>query len=183
MKPFTTMAYIVFSAGLCTSLRAEETNNHPPIRTPAFADYAVASNAKTTPRTAKAPILDTKISRLYRTVIRTEFQEPANFAGHYRVAIWGCGSDCRNFAILDKETGRVYTMPGVDNIVGMEESDDDRLAFRKDSRLFVITGCFNEDCDPEHGKAGKFYYEWTGRELRQIHVEPATIKHVDAPRY
>lgn len=35
-------------------------------------------------------------------------QEPAEFAGHYKVATWACGSTCQTGAIIDLRSGRVY---------------------------------------------------------------------------
>ncbi|QOH32531.1 hypothetical protein C7S14_4992 [Burkholderia cepacia] len=52
---------------------------------PSFERYpAPAASAPRKP--AAAPRLTTREARLYRTVIRDEFTQPANFAGHYRVA-------------------------------------------------------------------------------------------------
>lgn len=125
-----------------------------------------------------APRLRSKEARLYRTVIRGEFTEPANFAGHYRVAVWGCGTDCRNFAILDKYTGTTYTMPGVQEISGVMGNGDERLDFRAGSTLLIVSGCFNDDCGHGNAKAARFFYEWTGTRLRlagtcPLDIEPA----------
>lgn len=125
-----------------------------------------------------APRLRSKEARLYRTVIRGEFTEPANFAGHYRVAVWGCGTDCRNFAIVDKYTGTTYTMPGVQEISGVMGNGDERLDFRAGSTLLIVSGCFNDDCGHGNAKAARFFYEWTGTRLRlagtcPLDIEPA----------
>lgn len=125
-----------------------------------------------------APRLRSKEARLYRTVIRGKFTEPANFAGHYRVAVWGCGTDCRNFAILDKYTGTTYTMPGVQEISGVMGNGDERLDFRAGSTLLIVSGCFNDDCGHGNAKAARFFYEWTGTRLRlagtcPLDIEPA----------
>jgi len=45
--------------------------------------------------------------KLYRTAINREVEEGANFAGHYRFATWGCGTDCQGFAIVDLITGKI----------------------------------------------------------------------------
>ncbi|KVC87649.1 hypothetical protein WI76_32810 [Burkholderia ubonensis] len=122
-----------------------------------------------------APRLRSKEARLYRTVIRGEFTEPANFAGHYRVAVWGCGTDCRNFAILDKYTGTTYTMPGVQEISGVMGNGDERLDFRAGSTLLIVSGCFNDDCGHGNAKAARFFYEWTGTRLRLAGTCPLDI--------
>jgi hypothetical protein len=44
----------------------------------------------------------------YRTRLREEAKEGANYNGHFRVAMWGCGSNCMEWAIIDLATGRVW---------------------------------------------------------------------------
>lgn len=143
---------------------------------PAFADYPVAVERGLRHGTVAKPVLESKTAKQYRSVISQEFREKANFAGHYRVGIWGCGTDCRNFAIIDKETGAVYTMPGIDEISGVMGNDDERVDFRPDSRLLVISGCFNDDCIPDNTpanpKAGKYFYVWNGKKLQLIDSSP-----------
>ncbi|WP_322027095.1 hypothetical protein [Burkholderia sp. BCC1977] len=143
--------------------------------TPSFERYpARAAHAPRTP--ARSPRLGGKEARLYRTVIRDAFTQAANFAGHYRVAIWGCGTDCRNFAIVDKYSGATYTMPGVRAISGVMGNDDERVDFRPDSALLIVSGCFNDDCDDSNAKAARFFYEWTGTRLRPVGRCPLRIE-------
>jgi hypothetical protein len=119
---------------------------------PVFKDYAVAVVA--TPSTPK-PVLKSARAREFRSVIQQEAREEVNFAGHYRVAIWGCGSDCWGFAIIDKINGKVYTQPGVDYVGGVMGSMDVLVDFRKDSRLIILAGALNDD---EVHQTGKFYW-------------------------
>ncbi|AOJ31630.1 hypothetical protein [Burkholderia metallica] len=145
---------------------------------PSFNRYP-APAARAPRKPAAAPRLTSKEARLYRTVIRDEFTQPANFAGHYRVAIWGCGTDCRNFAIVDKYTGATYTMPGVNVIAGVMGNDDERVDFRAGSALLIVSGCFNDDCDDNNAKAARFFYEWTGTRLRAIGACPLVVAPVE----
>lgn len=146
---------------------------------PAFDRYPAPAAAARAPRKpAAAPRLTSHEARLYRTVIRDAFSQPANFAGHYRVAIWGCGTDCRNFAIVDKDTGATYTMPGVQAVSGVTGNDDERVDFRAGSRLLIVAGCFNDDCGDGNAKAARFFYEWTGTRLRPVGTCPLAIEPV-----
>lgn len=146
---------------------------------PAFDRYPAPAAVAPAPRTpAAAPRLTRNEARLYRTVIRDAFAQPANFAGHYRVAIWGCGTDCRNFAIVDKDTGATYTMPGVKAVSGVMGNDDERVGFRAGSRLLIVAGCFNDDCGGGNAKAARFFYEWTGTRLRPAGTCPLAIEPV-----
>nr|WP_244110648.1 hypothetical protein [Burkholderia cenocepacia] len=145
---------------------------------PSFDRYPAPAAVRTPRKPAAAPRLTSKEARLYRTVIRDEFAQPANFAGHYRIAIWGCGTDCRNFAIVDKNTGVTYTMPGVKAISGVMGNDDERVDFRAGSRLLIVAGCFDDDCDAGTAKAARFFYEWTGIGLRPVGRCPLAIEPV-----
>ena len=55
----------------------------------------------------------------------------------------GGGTDCRGFAILNKLSGVAYTLRGVEYVAGAMGNDEDRLDFKRNSRLFVINGLVN----------------------------------------
>src|SRR4051794_13500037 len=44
-------------------------------------------------------------SRSYRTQLTEWAREKPNFAGHYILATWGCGTGCAEIAIIDAITG------------------------------------------------------------------------------
>src|SRR5581483_5942558 len=59
-------------------------------------------------------------ARQFKTVVKTGLQEgKANFAGHYRIVQWGCGSSCQVFALIDMKNGNVY-FPDFSTGLGME---------------------------------------------------------------
>jgi len=72
---------------------------------PRFNDYPVRSIYKGKP---VPPILNTKDLRMYRTMIRLGAKSEVEFAGHYTIPVWGCGSACTSFVIVDSTNGRVY---------------------------------------------------------------------------
>jgi len=86
-------------------------------------------------------------ARRFRSAINWSIDKfGMNFAGHYNLARWGCGTSCQNGAITDLQTGRVYDIPTA--------SLD--YEFRKDSRLLVVnppdsTGYYDycRYCEPE----------------------------------
>jgi hypothetical protein len=79
-----------------------------PVRTPRFEDYPVPESWGGSP----APVvITTRAERMFRTRLTTAAKGPPNFAGHYRVEIWGCGSECISGAIVDLETGKVFSPP------------------------------------------------------------------------
>lgn len=159
---------------LCASASAAAGST--PKSAPRFVDYPATQGEA--PR-ASDPVrlrLTNSATRRYTTVLHLEFKEPANFAGHLRVALWGCGTDCRNFAVLDKNTGAAYTLPHVEEIAGVMGNDDERVEFRQDSRLLIISGSINEGTVP-----GKFYYLWTGKSLKRISAMPLAVEPIQNP--
>ena len=93
-------------------------------RVPRFEDYPIDSVYSGKPA---EPILVTPEERRFRTVIRRgvtkgwgvedgvtrkEIAGPGpNFAGHYAIVQWGCGSPCLLAAIVDLVNGRVLPPP------------------------------------------------------------------------
>jgi hypothetical protein len=147
-------------------------------KAPTFQAYPVSN-----PPLTGSPKLDLKSSptaRRYRTLLSEEVAKGPNFAGHYRVAIWGCGTSCANFAIVNLATGRViapfdayatgtvYFDMGDGKFFPDSESESDSFGFRKDSKLFMILGDLNED----ENREGAFYYVLEGERLRLIHSTP-----------
>lgn len=113
------------------------------------------------------PLLDTPLEYSYRTVIRIQASKGPNFAGHYTLAKWGCGSPCVKFVIIDARSGTVYD-PGLTfgcaNKNGLEAS----VKFKLSSRLIVAT-----DSSEESG-CGTGFYEWDRKQLSLVHFEPWT---------
>lgn len=145
-------------------------------KAPTFATYHVA-----VPEILDKPKLDLKSSptaRRYRTLLWQEISQGPNFAGYYRVAIWGCGSSCAMFAVVNLKTGRVIapegfyatTAPLLFDVDGQKvfpesQSEEALFGFRKDSRLLVVLG----DLDDGKDREGAFYFVLDGERLRLIH--------------
>jgi hypothetical protein len=115
-------------------------------------------------------------ARTYRTWFRSEVAKGPNFAGHYRVIVWGCGTSCAMFAVVNLNTGRVIEPSGFSS-VNTVYFDVDRkffsnpkrdywgFDFRYKSRLLVVIGGLDEDEERE----GAFYFVLEHEQLRLIH--------------
>lgn len=95
-----------------------------------------------------APIL-TKDQRVFRTVIREGAKSKVEFAGHYTVPQFGCGSGCSGFYIVDSIGGKVYDGFVISDlplawVEKRQEDDIPRIEFHSNSRLLKIRGCPNE---------------------------------------
>lgn len=68
-------------------------------------------------------------AKLFRTTIINQVSEGANFAGHYTVATWGCGTSCTGYAIVDVMTGNIvdyvpyYTNQALEGFVSSVDSN------------------------------------------------------------
>ena len=147
-------------------------------RAPAFDAYGVTSTE--TIENPKLDLTSNPTATRYRTVLRQEIAQGPNFAGHYRVAVWGCGSSCSMFAVVNLSTGRVITPEAFSHTSGVYFGVDNQklfpgsskeywaLAFKKDSRLLVVLG----DLDEDESREGAFYLLLDHERLRLIHSTP-----------
>lgn len=70
---------------------------------------------------------------LFRTTITNQVAEGANFAGHYTVATWGCGTSCIGYAIVDVVTGNI-----IDYVPYYENQALEGFASSIDSNILVF---------------------------------------------
>jgi len=63
----------------------------------------------------------------FKTRIREGCENGINFAGHFTIITWGCGSECQSMVLIDRKKGAIYD--GVHTSHGSE--------FIKDSRLLI----------------------------------------------
>lgn len=125
-------------------------------------------------------------SRMYRTQLRGWATEKPNFAGHYILATWGCGTGCTQIAVIDALTGKVFHPPGVrtNSVVNVHHelladgdssprrADFGALQYSLDSRLLILIGT------PEHRieNRGISYFVWENDALRRIRFVPKPDK-------
>jgi hypothetical protein len=86
-------------------------------------------------------------------MIRKGARANVEFAGHYTVPRWGCGTGCNQFVIVDSVSGTVYDTPfSVVELPGRWEEahnpgNHERMEFHLESRLMKLNMCPNEkDC-------------------------------------
>ena len=123
---------------------------------PQFKDYP----AKPVYRGKNAQLLLTRDARTFKTRLGEALKEKPNFAGHFIVTTWGCGTGCEVGAIVDARTGKVYWFPFP---IGQNyEVDEDfrPVEFRLDSKLIIFSG-FRVDTDEAAGE--RFYKFENGR--------------------
>jgi len=65
----------------------------------------------------------------FKTVTRDAYAKGPDFAGHYTVVMWGCGTSCQNQIIVDNLTGKI-----IDAEIGSSEG----VEYTLESELFVV---------------------------------------------
>jgi hypothetical protein len=146
-----------------------------PIDAPRFSDYAArryvgvnaAPDLRSDPR-----------SRRYRSQLKDWALEKPNFAGHYILATWGCGTGCTEIAIIDAMSGKVFHPAGartnhiedvdIEVLVEVEQvgrrADFGALQYRADSRLLIVFGT----PDGRAENKGISYFVWEDERLKRV---------------
>lgn len=147
---------------------------------PRFEDYPVREIWR---GPAARPRLLTKSERMFRAQLTEAAKKPPNFAGHYRIAGWGCGAVCGAGAIINLKTGAVYPPPLGGKGEGWERwmsctalFDDHPYEYRLDSRLMIVRCGWNYD---EQGRnhSDVFYFLWEGGRFKiLLHIQPPKPK-------
>jgi hypothetical protein len=74
----------------------------------------------------------------FETRLIESAKQGPNFAGHYTVVEWGCGTACQNHMIVDAITGKVYSLPEPSDFTTVRNLITARgLSFRLDSNLLI----------------------------------------------
>ncbi len=132
---------------------------------PQFAAYPAPVYAGPT-----APLRLTHRDVMFRTRLREAVGGRANFAGHYLLAIWGCGADCQMGAAIDTRSGHVVWLPGTVCCQPPQQADSSAgpVLARPDSRLIMLSGLIDEG-----GAQGRHYYLLEGD--RFVHLMDVAV--------
>jgi hypothetical protein len=133
---------------------------------PRFEDFPVKNIFHGKPA---LPIL-TGNNRYYRTRYREQAALGPDFAGHYKIVIWGCGSNCDVASIVDEQTGRIYEPFPFELNVPVRAADGSQYQGfnrRLDSSLLIVGGCPETGSvdDPRTDKCFTTYYKWQNHRL------------------
>lgn len=139
------------------------------VAVPQFRDFP----ARAGPPARNAPVLlSTDQELTFRTRLREAATRRPDFAGFYVVAIWGCGTDCLMGAAVNTRTGRVAFLPASICCLTAGDGYTDKIAYRADSTLLVLTGRRNEAEDD----LGAHFYRIQGDQFVHVSDVPLTSK-------
>ena len=93
------------------------------------------------------------MTKYFRGYIESRWLEnlEVDYAGHYILYTWICGSECVTGVAINAKNGRVSWLDHVRLNYRVEKPVD----YRIDSSLIILSGC--RDGDP-HAKTGQYYY-------------------------
>ena len=100
-------------------------------------------------------------ARRFKTVLTESLHDGINFAGHYIVATWGCGTACQIGAIIDARTGEVFWPK---ELAGIYTIFDEPIRHRANSRLLIVSQVPATKADLRED----IYYDWKNNRLRLI---------------
>lgn len=72
-------------------------------------------------------------AKMFKTRIIEGCKDGINFAGHFTLIYWGCGTACQYGVVVDRKTGKIY-----DGYTSSMGSD-----YRADSRMIIFNGKIN----------------------------------------
>ena len=127
---------------------------------PRFEDFPVQEQFEGTP--SAVDYSNPNAQKFYTRITEGARQAP-NFAGHYTIIEWGCGSNCQTGVVFDAEIGKIYNLP-------MSEYSK---KYQANSSLLITnseTGEINKEYLASMG-ATIFYYNWENNNFELLHEE------------
>jgi hypothetical protein len=142
--------------------------SYSPEHPPRFEDFPVAVNFSGQP--APINLKSHNRAQLFRTRLTEGAAKGPNFAGHYTVVMWGCGTACQMLAVVDATNGQVAFAPF---------ATSEGASYRLDSRLFIGNPPENLKLFPKDFLASQNisveYYIWENDKLRLICKLPISL--------
>lgn len=133
---------------------------------PKFRDYPVASIYHGP--VAKPDFKADPAARTFRTRIRDAARNGrVNFAGHFILTTWGCGTTCIHGAVIDAISGAAYLLPYTICCHRAFHLGFSPIELRPSSRLIVFAGLLNEE-----GEMGAHFFEFRDGEFRHLLTVP-----------
>ena len=92
-------------------------------------------------------------ARVFKTAIEKSVAKGSNFAGHYNITTWGCGTDCFGYAVVDVQNGEIIEYAPVHENYKYRPSE-------RMTNLFII--------DPVNAGDERSFYSIVDGEFKQV---------------
>lgn len=143
-----------------------------PQNAPAFSSYPASLYQG---RNAELRLGQDPEAKRYKTRLQEWSKEKVNFAGHYILTTWGCGTSCVQIMIIDAKNGQVFHPKGVSINSAVNVQDElldsnarwpgrGSLHFQPDSELLMLVGAPEED----EARRGISYFVWHNSRLELV---------------
>ncbi len=103
-------------------------------------------------------------ARNFRTRLEENLGATANFAGHFILTMWGCGTMCQQIALIEVESGEVFMPEEFISSFG--------VCFKQSSSLLIINPVDKTFIDDMDGQLPAWfnvhYYNWNGRAAEHL---------------
>jgi len=165
MKILKTISVLIFSLLFLNISLAGET--------PQYSDYPAVVMCKPK-HPVKLDLSNNREAAAFRSRLETAAKRDPNFAGHYVLTHWGCGTFCQTIAIIDILTGKVY-FPEIteksmeNNMVGWGYETPS-----VDSKLLIINAQLTTGPRSQAGalksqlRDVRMYFKWEDNQLVRI---------------
>lgn len=136
---------------------------------PNYSQFPAKVEKKTT---KKVNLKSHSEAKMYRTNLKNALANSAvNFAGKYILTYWGCGTGCRQGALIDAQTGNVFfpvELQGV-SAGSIALGNHEMIEYKKNSNLLIIYGYAGSGFESENNNQhGIYYYQWNGKALKLL---------------
>ncbi|MBI4807834.1 MAG: hypothetical protein HY799_02630 [Nitrosomonadales bacterium] len=143
-----------------------------PSDSPRFEDYPASIYAG---NNAPPKFNDNPSAKQFRGQLSHWARSKPNFAGHYILATWGCGTDCVSITVIDTKTGNIYFPDGMTTNVSVNVHErlldgnelwhqPGSVKFQADSRLLILIGMPEERAE----NRGISFYVWENNKFKQV---------------
>ena len=167
--PFAILGFllILVTYVILQPLAAEEDGNIPAepnspavVCAPDFQDYPASSTEDFT-QAEEIDFSSNEDAKNFQAKITEAFEAGPNFAGHYTLADWGCGTSCASAAVVNNETGVIIAY-GIEATAGYD--------FSTSSRLLIVNPKTNLPNDPNLIYQGlkTYYFELKDDKLKFV---------------
>jgi hypothetical protein len=121
-------------------------------------------------RPARVDLASDTAARRFRTALREGARTGPNFAGAFTIVTWGCGTECRQLAIVSARTGAVYFAPF---------TVEYEIHYRRASELLVVDPYACGFIEAERpGTRWRQLYRWNGVRLVPLDSIRVPLGHV-----
>jgi hypothetical protein len=134
--------------------------------TPRFKDYAVHEVFRSKPAKIIWPsgiAPGNRNSEKMVSAVELTLPRKSNFAGHYAIVEYSCGTECSQVVVVDMKSGMVLdSQPYVTMDVDLYTKNRilyKGLVFKLRSRLLIASGCFDWDSPESPHECGTKYFE------------------------